>query len=110
MRAVITGSGGLIGPQGASAAVVEELKSAFPKYRHMPLAAQPSHDKAADIPYDDFDVNVVGTMNFLVAARYLIEQVPLRYRYQDANRIGSHICYISDTQGSIAFPWLTNEV
>src|ERR1035438_6325973 len=32
-------------------------------------AAQPSHDKAASIPYDDFDVNAVGTMNMLVAAR-----------------------------------------
>ena len=26
-------------------------------------AAQPSHDKAASIPYDDFDVNAVGTLN-----------------------------------------------
>ena len=25
-------------------------------------AAQPSHDKAAAIPYDDFDVNAVGTL------------------------------------------------
>ena len=32
-------------------------------------AAQPSHDKAASIPYVDFDVNAVGTMNLLVAAR-----------------------------------------
>jgi CDP-paratose 2-epimerase len=32
-------------------------------------AAQPSHDRAASIPYDDFDVNAVGTLNLLVAAR-----------------------------------------
>jgi CDP-paratose 2-epimerase len=32
-------------------------------------AAQPSHDKAADIPFDDFDTNAVGTLNFLEAAR-----------------------------------------
>jgi len=32
-------------------------------------AAQPSHDRAAAIPYEDFDVNAVGTLNLLVAAR-----------------------------------------
>ena len=30
-------------------------------------AAQPSHDKAASIPFDDFDVNAVGTLNLLEA-------------------------------------------
>ncbi|MEC8024868.1 MAG: NAD-dependent epimerase/dehydratase family protein [Myxococcota bacterium] len=32
-------------------------------------AAQPSHDKAADIPLIDFDVNAVGTINLLEATR-----------------------------------------
>jgi CDP-paratose 2-epimerase len=32
-------------------------------------AAQPSHDLAASRPYDDFDVNAVGTLNLLEAAR-----------------------------------------
>lgn len=32
-------------------------------------AAQPSHDKAAEIPCIDFDVNAVGTLNLLEAAR-----------------------------------------
>ncbi len=32
-------------------------------------AAQPSHDLAARRPFDDFDVNAVGTMNLLEAAR-----------------------------------------
>ena len=32
-------------------------------------AAQPSHDKAASIPLDDFDVNAVGTLNLLEATR-----------------------------------------
>jgi len=32
-------------------------------------AAQPSHDKAAAIPFVDFDVNAVGTINLLEAAR-----------------------------------------
>jgi CDP-paratose 2-epimerase len=32
-------------------------------------AAQPSHDLAASRPHDDFDVNAVGTLNLLEAAR-----------------------------------------
>lgn len=32
-------------------------------------AAQPSHDLAASIPFDDFDVNAVGTLNLLEACR-----------------------------------------
>jgi CDP-paratose 2-epimerase len=32
-------------------------------------AAQPSHDLAASRPFDDFDVNAVGTLNVLEAAR-----------------------------------------
>ena len=32
-------------------------------------AAQPSHDRAASIPFDDFDTNAVGTLNFLEAVR-----------------------------------------
>jgi len=37
-------------------------------------AAQPSHDLAASRPFDDFDVNAVGTLNLLEAARrYCLE-------------------------------------
>jgi CDP-paratose 2-epimerase len=32
-------------------------------------AAQPSHDLAASRPFDDFDVNAVGTLNVLEASR-----------------------------------------
>lgn len=32
-------------------------------------AAQPSHDLAAQIPYDDFEVNAVGTLNLLESCR-----------------------------------------
>lgn len=32
-------------------------------------AAQPSHDKAASIPFLDFEVNALGTLNLLEAAR-----------------------------------------
>jgi CDP-paratose 2-epimerase len=39
-------------------------------------AAQPSHDKAAEIPFDDFDVNAVGTLNLLEATRNLSHTIP----------------------------------
>jgi CDP-paratose 2-epimerase len=39
-------------------------------------AAQPSHDKAASIPFDDFDVNAVGTLNLLEATRQFSKDSP----------------------------------
>lgn len=39
-------------------------------------AAQPSHDRAAAIPFDDFDTNAVGTLNFLEAARHACPESP----------------------------------
>lgn len=39
-------------------------------------AAQPSHDRAAAIPFDDFDTNAVGTLNFLEATRQACPQSP----------------------------------
>ena len=39
-------------------------------------AAQPSHDRAAAIPFDDFDTNAVGTLNMLEAARRACPEVP----------------------------------
>lgn len=39
-------------------------------------AAQPSHDKAADIPLIDFDVNAVGTINLLEATRQSCAESP----------------------------------
>jgi CDP-paratose 2-epimerase len=39
-------------------------------------AAQPSHDRAADIPFDDFDTNAVGTLNLLEAARRFCPESP----------------------------------
>ncbi|MEM6898331.1 MAG: NAD-dependent epimerase/dehydratase family protein [Pseudomonadota bacterium] len=39
-------------------------------------AAQPSHDRAADIPFDDFDVNAVGTLNLLEAVRRFCNDSP----------------------------------
>lgn len=50
----------------------EEILSFFSKHRFdmiIHCAAQPSHDKAAQIPFMDFDVNAVGTINLLEATR-----------------------------------------
>jgi CDP-paratose 2-epimerase len=87
------------GPLGSTKANVEDLVHNVPGYKHFPLdirdrqgvrdllsgkrpdfiihtAAQPSHDKAASIPYEDFDVNAVGTLNMLVAARDFCRDSP----------------------------------
>lgn len=39
-------------------------------------AAQPSHDKAASIPFEDFDTNAVGTLNLLEAVRRSCPESP----------------------------------
>jgi len=46
-------------------ALVRQLKPAAIVH----TAAQPSHDRAAAIPFDDFDTNAGGTLNLLEAAR-----------------------------------------
>jgi CDP-paratose 2-epimerase len=87
------------GAEGSTAATIEQLRASFRDYRHhttdirdrqalrdlfaaerpnfiIHTAAQPSHDKAASIPYEDFDVNAVGTLNLLVAARDFCRDSP----------------------------------
>ncbi|GAB3584227.1 hypothetical protein GCM10027345_31000 [Hymenobacter daeguensis] len=39
-------------------------------------AAQPSHDRAATIPFDDFDTNATGTLNLLEATRQFCPESP----------------------------------
>lgn len=39
-------------------------------------AAQPSHDLAAKIPFDDFEVNAVGTLNLVESARQFCPESP----------------------------------
>lgn len=39
-------------------------------------AAQPSHDRAAAIPFDDFDTNAVGTFNLIESTRRYNKDVP----------------------------------
>lgn len=126
MKALITGSAGLIGSAvvrnlasngwrvvgidnnmrreffgaaGDTSGTVADLIAGVPSYSHLDTdirdrasvreimkrerpdfivhtAAQPSHDKAATIPYDDFDVNAGGTLNLLVAARDFCKESP----------------------------------
>lgn len=80
------------GPQGDTSQNRQRLERECPKFRHVTLdirdragidqlfadgrfelvihaAAQPSHDLAAKRPFDDFDVNAVGTLNLLEACR-----------------------------------------
>ncbi len=50
----------------------EAIKTLFARERFEMIihcAAQPSHDKAREIPFIDFDVNAVGTLNLLEATR-----------------------------------------
>lgn len=42
-------------------------------------AAQPSHDRAAAIPFDDFDTNAVGTLNLLEATRKYNTEIPFAH-------------------------------
>jgi CDP-paratose 2-epimerase len=48
--------------------VLEAIQALHPQVV-VHAAAQPSHDRAAAIPFDDFDTNAVGTLNLLEAVR-----------------------------------------
>ena len=135
MKALVTGSGGLIGsacvralcnegwnvigidnnvrgwlfgPTASIQPVIESLISDFPTYDHRHLdirdraairdlirterpgfiihcAAQPSHDKAASVPFDDFDINAVGTLNLIASAREFIKDAP--FCFMSTNKV-----------------------
>jgi CDP-paratose 2-epimerase len=135
MKALVTGSGGLIGsacvrvlceegwdvvgvdnnvrawlfgPDASTQPVIEHLVSSFPGYRHRHVdirdraviydlireerprfivhcAAQPSHDKAREIPFEDFDINAVGTLNLLASAREYVTDAP--FCFMSTNKV-----------------------
>lgn len=87
------------GPQGDTRWSQQQLEETLPNFQHHELdirdrqvvlamvrelkpsciihtAAQPSHDHAASIPFDDFDTNAVGTLNLLEAARQACPDAP----------------------------------
>jgi len=87
------------GPQGDTTWNLRRLKSKHSSFRHhfidirdrirmvetlkeikpdaiVHTAAQPSHDLAAQRPFDDFDVNAVGTLNLLESARLSCPNAP----------------------------------
>lgn len=58
--------------RGAVLELIKELKPDAIVH----TAAQPSHDRAAAIPFDDFDTNAVGTINLLEATRRAAPDAP----------------------------------
>ncbi len=61
--------------------LMEEVKPDFIIH----CAAQPSHDLAASRPFDDFDVNAVGTLNLLEAARRFAFDAP--FCFMSTNKV-----------------------
>lgn len=57
-------------------AAVLELMARLKPDAIVHTAAQPSHDLAAKVPFDDFDTNAVGTFNLLEAARLNCPESP----------------------------------
>lgn len=87
------------GPEGDTSWSLDRLRREIPGYRHFDIdirnragilnlvgqlrpdvivhtAAQPSHDRAASIPFEDFDTNAVGTLNLLEAVRRSCPESP----------------------------------
>ena len=87
------------GPQGDTRWMQERLVAELPRFKHNELdvrdrrgvaglvralrpdaivhtAAQPSHDLAATIPFDDFETNALGTLNLLEAVRNACPESP----------------------------------
>src|SRR6202167_5468435 len=87
------------GPEGDTSWVLRQLQSEIPAYRHAAIdirdreavlalmeslkpdliihtAAQPSHDRAAAIPFLDFEVNALGTLHLLEAVRRSCPESP----------------------------------
>jgi CDP-paratose 2-epimerase len=96
------------GPQGETRWVQNQLVAELPGFHHNELdirdrqgvaelvravrpdavvhaAAQPSHDLAATIPFDDFETNALGTLNVLEAARNACPESP--FVFMSTNKV-----------------------
>jgi CDP-paratose 2-epimerase len=96
------------GPEGDTSWSLVRLRQEIPDYRHEAIdirerdkvlvlmeelrpdvivhaAAQPSHDRAATIPFLDFEVNALGTLHLLEAARRSCPQSP--FIFMSTNKV-----------------------
>lgn len=96
------------GPQGDTTWNLERLRGCTQRFEHYSLdirkreeildfykthrpdatihcAGQPSHDLAKDRPFDDFDVNTVGTINLLEATRCYAKDSP--FIFMSTNKV-----------------------
>jgi CDP-paratose 2-epimerase len=96
------------GPQGDTRWNQQRLQESIPNFKHHEIdirdrqsvidlipaiqpdaivhtAAQPSHDRAAAIPFDDFDTNATGTLNLLEATRRYSTSVP--FAHMSTNKV-----------------------
>lgn len=96
------------GPQGDTKWNQERLCEKYPRYHHNDIdlrkrelilsyvkeikpdaivhaAAQPSHELASKRPFDDFDINAVGTLNLLEASRQTDRDVP--FVFMSTNKV-----------------------
>ena len=64
--------------------VLDQIKEVRPDVI-VHTAAQPSHDRAAAIPFDDFDTNAVGTLNLLEGARQFCPESP--FLHMSTNKV-----------------------
>ena len=96
------------GAEGDTSGSLSRLRTSLPGYTHYDVdirdrlrilalvaeakpdiivhtAAQPSHDRAASIPFDDFETNAVGTLNMLEAARRSCPESP--FMHMSTNKV-----------------------
>ena len=96
------------GPGGDTTPTLEKLKENTQRFHPLPIdirnagkirahviaidpdaivhcAAQPSHDKATEIPHTDFHVNAVGTLNLLDSARRYCRDAP--FIFMSTNKV-----------------------
>jgi CDP-paratose 2-epimerase len=96
------------GPDGDTSWNLERLRISHPRFRHFAIdirdrdsvftlfeqvrpgavihcAAQPSHDLAARRPFDDFEVNAVGTLNLLEANKRYSPEAP--FVFMSTNKV-----------------------
>ncbi|HEX7331338.1 MAG TPA: NAD-dependent epimerase/dehydratase family protein [Pyrinomonadaceae bacterium] len=66
-------------------ATIREFVKTLRPHMIVHAAAQPSHDLAATRPFDDFDVNAVGTLNLLEATRH--EAPEATFVYMSTNKV-----------------------